>query len=106
MIELLEASPDGVPLLMVCTYCGTGAESVWRRPDDDPLGRTLPGWVRVHYRRRRYSDKCVTLVPGFPVSGSAPSGDGDRLAGANGHPPDSPVSLLVVSRRLRRDFTT
>lgn len=99
MIEILEASPDGVPLVAVCTMCGMGA--VWKRPDDDPLGRSLPEWVRIHYRRSRNVDRRVTLVevPGFPTPGLPLSGNGAPAGGFNGHPPGPPAGKLIIKTR-------
>jgi hypothetical protein len=54
-IEIKAADPRGVPTTVSCS-CG----EQWQRPDDDPEGRTLPDWVRIHhrngYRYRRILD--------------------------------------------------
>lgn len=49
-IFITDASRDGVPLVAVCSLCEPDPASVWNRPPDDPMARTLPGWVRTHHR--------------------------------------------------------
>lgn len=53
MIEILKATPDGRPQVVVCSICEPDPASVWVRPDDDPGAESLPAWVRLHYRATR-----------------------------------------------------
>jgi hypothetical protein len=50
-IHITDASPDGVPLVAICSTCEPDPSSVWHRPPDDPTARTLAGWVRLHHRK-------------------------------------------------------
>ena len=54
MIEIVDASADGVPLQAICTICHPDPAAVWNRPADDPSGHSLHEWVRLHHRNRRY----------------------------------------------------
>jgi hypothetical protein len=51
MIEIVDATPDGIPSRCVCPTCHPSPESVWTRPADDPSGHSLWQFVRLHHRK-------------------------------------------------------
>ena len=53
MIEIVDATPDGWPRIVICSICDPDPNSVWVRPADDPTANTLAGWIRTHHRDRR-----------------------------------------------------